>query len=115
MALELSPGSVTSSSREGWTRLVARETDGDQTLVTVLLMQGLEVLVLRSLAALGSHIDEQEGLVLQVGQGDLLAWQVDLHQAGFGVSRSSVYPLVRVRGKTHGVRVNVGHSGWSGG
>lgn len=50
-------------------KLVARETNDCQSLITILLVQSLEILVLRSQTTLARNIDKQESLALQVTKG----------------------------------------------
>src|ERR1041385_3887760 len=56
--------------------VVARESQHGQALVLVFLVQSLEALVLRSEAALGGHVDDEQHLALVILQSGILAVDV---------------------------------------
>lgn len=67
---ELANGIIVSRILTG--KLVARETDDLQTLIGVLLVQLLELGKLRSVTALGSGVDDEDDLALELVESVLL-------------------------------------------
>ncbi len=67
---ELADGIIVSRILTG--KLVARETDDLQTLIGVLLVQLLELGKLRSVTALGSGVDDEDDLALELVESVLV-------------------------------------------
>jgi hypothetical protein len=55
------------------TELVTRESNDDESLVLVLLVQGLQAVILRGETALGGGIRNQEDFAFVLAEGDLFA------------------------------------------